>query len=135
MSRIIRLIQEISVPIKWIGNYTFDNMQFEFNGAQFTYNGTTINMPINVNLTSAPDVISQLQSGDINLTIQNFTSQVYFQLKPGMSYDDIQNFMNSLLAICHQIPTLKNVELFCPKLFLLQDSGLFNVFYWIGATK
>ncbi len=120
---------------QWAGNYSYNGETIEFDGAEFTYQGEETEVNFTLPTQNGTQILESIANGSTPLELENFTSLVYFDLDDNMTYDDIKNFIESMEAVCDTVPTLENVTLFCPKLFLLEDSGLFNVYFFVGTEN
>jgi hypothetical protein len=120
---------------QWVGNYTFNGQQYSFDGAQITYLGETSEVPFNITISNGTKILENLISGNSTFSLDNYTSILYFDLDDHLTLDDIRNFIQTMESVCQTIPSLANISFFAPKLFLLEESGLFNVYFFIGAES
>jgi FtsX-like permease family protein len=119
----------------WIGNYSYNGSTFNFDGSEFTYMGNGQNINISIDLLNGSSIIDDLIAGNLKITKDNLTSVMMFDLLDNMTNDDIATFIFNMETICHQIPTLRNITFFSPKLFLIENSTLFDVYFLIGAVS
>jgi ABC-type antimicrobial peptide transport system permease subunit len=120
---------------QWLGNYSINGYTFQFDGASITYQDQRQNLSFNVDMPNALEILEQLATGNMTLDLQNLTSVMIFDLKDGMTPSDIKNFIATMESVCRTIPTLENITFFSPKLFLLEESGLFYSYFLIGAIE
>lgn len=119
----------------WNGTYSYSDYTFSLNGSTFTYQGEAQEINFTTTLRNGSEILDALISGDLTLALDNLTTTELFDLNDSMTYDDIKNFMDSMSAVCKNVPTLSNITFFAPKIFMLEDSGFFDAYFLIGATS
>ncbi|MHA1730948.1 MAG: FtsX-like permease family protein [Promethearchaeota archaeon] len=116
----------------WVANYFFDGANFSINGTQFAYLGND-SLNFTLTLPNGQWTLDNLTAGTLSLGLQNLTSEVTFDLADDLTFEELRDFVQTMENVCRAIPTLRDICLFAPMLFLVEDSGLFDVFFWIGA--
>ncbi|MHA1339540.1 MAG: FtsX-like permease family protein [Promethearchaeota archaeon] len=119
----------------WNATYSYNNTVFTLNGTIFTVQGQDQEVNFTLIPENGTEIIEKILNGTSEISFDNFTTQIYFDLNDSMTANDIKTWIKNMEYICKTIPTLENITFFAPKLFLLEDSGLFDVYFLIGVES
>ena len=117
------------------GEYNYNGTLFTINGLNFTINGS----PYSINMSYMPqnnsNILQSLMDGNSTLQLENLTTSIMFDIEDNLGLEGIRIFIEVMRAICAQIPTLKDLQIFSPKLFMLEDAKVLNCYFLIGIDS
>jgi ABC-type antimicrobial peptide transport system permease subunit len=90
---------------------------------------------MNYTVSNSSTILEELMNGTSILHLDNMTSSVIFDIDDELGLEGIRTFLNVMREISSKIPSLQDVQFFSPKLFMLEESKLFNAYFLIGATS
>ncbi len=115
------------------GEYTYNGTVFTINGLNFTINGTPYSLNISYMPQNSSNILQSLMDGNATLNLANLTTSIIFDIDDSLGLDGIREFIKIMRAICAHIPTLRELQFFSPKLFMLEEAKVLNAYFLIGT--